>query len=306
MLCGIDLGHHHVAVAVGCSATDVAAHEWLPMDVDSDPAVALSTALSVTSRLLAGVGDGELPLIAVTVVVPQPVTDADGDLIATPFLHSWHGLDVPGRVRAAFGVSTAIENDANAAAIAESGVGTKTTVFVKVSTGLGAGLVVGGGLVRGYGGQAGEIGHLVVKADGQLCGCGNRGCLETLASVPAILRALQPVHGQILESDLNRLLADGDTACARAMRDAGEAIGTALAPVVAALQPEDVVIGGPREIPMEHLVTGVRSRVESLVHPQVIQHLSVRAASHGPLASLVGALQIAERTARERNRRSTR
>jgi predicted NBD/HSP70 family sugar kinase len=106
------------------------------------------------------------------------------------------------------------------------------------------------------------------------------------------------VHGRLIESDLNSLLASGDTASARAMRDAGGAIGTALAPVVAALQLEDIVVGGPREIPMEHLVTGVRTRVESLVHPQVLQHLSIRTATHGPFAPLMGAMQIAERIAR--------
>jgi predicted NBD/HSP70 family sugar kinase len=292
VLCGIDLGHRHIAVAVGAHATDIAAREWISTPVDLDPGAALATAIAVAKRLLAHLDD-DRPLIAITVIVPQPVTDSDGRLVPTPFLNSWHGMDVPGLVRDAFGVTTAIENDANAAAIAEAGSRTTTTVFVKVSTGLGAGVVMDGVLVRGYGGQAGEIGHLVVKVDGQLCGCGNRGCLETLASVPAILRALEPVHGQLDEAELNRLLASGDTASARAMRDAGEAIGSALAPVVAALQPEEVVIGGPLEIPMEHLVTGVRARVESLVHPQIIQHLSIRAATHGPFAPLMGAMQIA-------------
>ena len=202
MLCGIDLGHGHIAVQVGAHATDVAAREWMPTEVDLDPAAALATAIAVASRLLERVGEGR-PLTAVAAIVPQPVTDADGRLIPTPFLNSWHGLDVPGRLRAAFQVPTAIENDANAGAIAEAGVNSRSTVFVKVSTGVGAGIVLGGALVRGYGGQAGEIGHLVVKADGQLCGCGNRGCLETLASVPAILRALEPVHGRLVESELD-------------------------------------------------------------------------------------------------------
>jgi predicted NBD/HSP70 family sugar kinase len=305
MLCGIDLGHNHIAVAVGAHATDIAAHEWIFAEVDQDPGEALSTATSAALRLLSRVSEGD-PLMAITVIVPQPVTDADGRLVATPFLPGWQGLDVPGRLREAFGVPTAIENDANAAAIAEADAGAKTTVFVKVSTGLGAGVVLDGALVRGYGGQAGEIGHLVVKADGQLCGCGNRGCLETLASVPAILRALEPVHGPLIESELNSLLASGDTASARAMRDSGEAIGTALASVVAALQPEAIVIGGPLEIPMEHLVTGVRARVESLVHPQIIQHLSIRTATYGPLAPLMGAMQIAEWTARAHHRRLAR
>ncbi|MGC5172727.1 ROK family protein [Microbacterium sp. DT81.1] len=302
LVCGIDLGHHHIAVAVCPDATDLTAHEWISTEVDSDPSQALSTAMALATRLLADPSDSR-PLLAISAIVPQPVSKADGRVVPTPFLTSWHGLDVAGRLRAEFGVPTAIENDANAGAIAEAGDHEKTTVFVKVSTGVGAGVVIGGALVRGYGGQAGEIGHLVVKADGQLCGCGNRGCLETLASVPAILRALEPVHGRLEESDLARLLASGDTASARAMHDAGEAVGTALAPIVAALQAQDVVIGGPLEVPMESLVRGVRARVESLVHPQVIQHLSIRAGTHGPLAPLVGAMKIAEATARTRARR---
>lgn len=286
----IDLGHGHYCVALSSTTFQVYERLWVERDVDTDPTSVLGHAMDSLAACLAR--NPEQPLLAVGVVVPQPVDPRTGSLADTPFLRSWQGVEVAEAVRARFGVPAVIENDANAGAIAECAPN-ESLVFVKVSTGIGAGIVTEGSLVRGSHGQAGEIGHVVVRPDGPLCGCGNRGCLETLASIPAILRALEPIHGRLESRDLAQLIRDGEVTAVRALRDAGNAIGFALAPVAGALQTERIVVSGPHGIPVDSVVEGVASRLEASVHPQVMASLEVTASSQGAMSPLIGCLRLA-------------
>ncbi len=297
VVCVIDLGHGHTCVAVGTGDGDVLELRWGESDVDADPSDALDDAIAI-ALALADVHAGGDGLLAAAVIVPQPVDVASGIVAPTAFLTNWHGLDVAHRVRSALRTPVVVENDANAGAIAEMAAVDSDLVFVKVSTGVGAGVVTGRRLVRGPTGQAGEIGHVVVRPDGQICGCGNRGCLETLASMPSIMRALAPIHGRLDRPRLAELLAIGDVASERAMRDAGEAIGTALAPIVAGLQVERVTIGGLDGIPIDPLVEGVHARIRTLVHRAIAPSLIVAPSVHAALAPLRGGVILAARAAR--------
>lgn len=292
MLCVIDLGHGHSSVTVADGDRQALASDWIDSPVDTDPTGTLTAALFRAQEMVRAHTDAG-PLLAVAVIVPQPVAPDARSVIPTPFLTAWHGLEVAELVGAVFDVPVVVENDANAGAIAEDDGSTEGMIFVKVSTGVGAGIVAGGALIRGQNGQAGELGHVVVRADGQLCGCGNRGCLETLASLPAVLRALEPIHGKLDRPGLARLLRLGDVASARAMHDAGEAIGSAVAPVVAALQTERLVIGGLDDIPLDALVEGVRTRIRALIHREVVSSLSVEPAPDGVHAPQRGGLRLA-------------
>lgn len=286
----VDLGHRHLAVALGGSDGSIVRSRWLDHDVDTDPGSALSAAADVIRELLEESAEG--PLNAVAVSVPQPVSDSSGLVAPTPFLPSWDGLDIASTLSAVFAVPVLIENDANAGALAENDR-RGSVAYVKLSTGIGMGIVIGGRLVRGVRGQAGEVGHLVIQPEGQLCGCGSRGCLETLASLPAVVRALAPVHGNLAPADLAQLLRRGDTVALRAMHDAGVALGTALAPVVAALQVDRVVIDGPREIPVDAVVSGASARICDLLHPEIVRGLVVERSRYRHGAALVGALRLA-------------
>lgn len=292
LLCVIDMGHGHSSVAVADGAGRVLGADWVESPVDADPAGALQACLARARGLVVEHAAHGI-LQAVAVIVPQPVAPDARSVIPTPFLTAWHGLEVAELVGAVFDVPVVVENDANAGAIASDDGSVDGLVFVKVSTGVGAGIVAGGGLVRGRNGQAGELGHIVVRADGQLCGCGNRGCLETLASLPAVLRALEPIHGRLDRPGLAHLLQLGDVASARAMRDAGEAIGSAVAPVVAALQTERLVIGGLDGIPLDALIDGVRARIRALIHRDVVGSLTVEAAADGAHAPQRGGFRLA-------------
>jgi predicted NBD/HSP70 family sugar kinase len=147
------------------------------------------------------------------------------------------------------GLSVHVDNDANLGALAElywgAGRGADDLVYLKVATGVGAGLVFDGHLYYGAGGTAGEIGHMTTDESGPLCRCGNRGCLETFAGAPAIVELLRSSLGEELSITEIAARADGDDAgCRRAMADAGRHIGHALADVCNLFNPERIVVGG--------------------------------------------------------------
>ena len=147
------------------------------------------------------------------------------------------------------GLPVQAENDANLGALAElfwgAGKDAADLIYLKVATGVGAGIVVGGRLFGGAGGTAGEIGHTTIDGDGPICRCGNRGCLETLAAAPAIVDLLRRSlgHDLTIEEIIERAEA-GDPGCRRAIADSGRHIGRVLADVCNLLNPQRVVVGG--------------------------------------------------------------
>src|SRR6185437_2924013 len=142
-----------------------------------------------------------------------------------------------------------VTNDANAGALAELmyGAGRQVgdMVYVRLSAGIGAGIVSNGQLLLGARGLAGEIGHLPLISDGLICRCGNRGCLETVASPVAIARLLSDSWGHtVTPGDLPGLIEQRNTGALRAVRDAGDAVGRALSTLVTLLNPQLIVVGG--------------------------------------------------------------
>src|SRR5207244_2273521 len=121
--------------------------------------------------------------------------------------------------------------------------GCTDVVYLKIATGIGAGLIVGGEPLRGIGGTAGEIGHIIIDRDGPFCRCGNRGCLEMLVGVPILLSLVEPVVGKVTLADLLHLAREGNQACLRVISDAGSKIGEAAAILTNLVNPQRIVVG---------------------------------------------------------------
>lgn len=292
-LVAIDLGHAHVSIAVATGAGEILDTCRADRAVDEDPHGALRSAIVLARQMADDAGEA---VAAVAMVAAQPVDARRGTVQPTAFLTQWHDLQLTAAAREAFDAPIVIENDANAGALAEH-AGEGVTAFVKVSTGVGMGVVVDGRIMRGPTGDAGEIGHLVMRPEGALCACGNRGCLETVASLTSIREALTPVHGAVGVHRLADLLALGDVSCRRAMRDAGAVIGMALAPMVAAMQVTQITFGGAPRLPFDDLVAGVRDRIVADVHREIAATLVVRAATNTDDAPLRGGLLLAAEAA---------
>ena len=159
------------------------------------------------------------------------------------------GTEIAAELGRHLGYPVWADNESNCGALAEwmwgAGQTAKSMAYLKLHSGIGGGLVMGGRLVRGFSGTAGEFGHIIIDRAGPLCRCGRRGCLEAYVGIPAIISQFQPRYGSdFTVGDLARLVADGDPGCDMGLTDAAELIGQALSAVHTIFNPERVVIGG--------------------------------------------------------------
>jgi predicted NBD/HSP70 family sugar kinase len=246
---GIDFDHSHVRVAVSDLAHNVLADAEQPLDVDHEAAEGVALAGRLVRALLEEVGFGPDRVTGVGMGLPGPLRRDGGEVGDSSILPGWIGARPEELMHAELGLPVRVENDANLGALAEtvwgSGRGCSDLVYVKVATGVGAGLVLNGRLYHGHAGTAGEIGHVTIDEAGPVCRCGNRGCLEAFAGADAILDPLRRRHGDRLT--LRQVVVQaqaGDAGCRRVIADAGRALGLAVAGVCNLLAPERVVVGG--------------------------------------------------------------
>ena len=206
----------------------------------------------------------------------------------------WDGYDVPAHVSAGLGAPVLVDNDVNIMALGEHAAvypHVEHLIFVKVATGIGAGIISSGRLHRGAKGAAGDLGHVAAPHGGDaLCTCGNVGCLEAIASGPAIVKTLRAGGIEAFDSrGLVDLVRGGDVTAAHAVRQAGRDIGEVLATCVSMLNPEVIVVGGILAQSAESLLAGVREVVYGRSLPLATGELQIVAARTGDHAGVLGA-----------------
>jgi predicted NBD/HSP70 family sugar kinase len=221
-----------------------------PLTAGHDPSAALSAAAAVVWDLLAGHPQAREKLIGVGVGLGGHVSAAEGRVVRSGVL-GWTGVEVSAPLAAATGLPTVAANDVDALAVAERWFGAGRDVdgfaLVTVGPGVGCGLFLGGELVTGSGGLAGELGHIPVLADGAECTCGNRGCLETMASDDAVLRKIATDGGGYATIEEAVAAArNGDSRAAAAFDAMGEALGRGLATLCNLVNPGRIVLAGER------------------------------------------------------------
>ena len=231
------------------------------------------------------------------IAVSAPVSPATHVVNSDVILPDWRRVDLVGEVARRTGLPVEIGNDANLGAVAEHRYGAARSVddfvYVMVSDGVGAGLVLDGRLYEGAVGAAGELGHVTVDPGGFVCRCGNRGCLETVAGARALSAALTLTHGH--DNTLAAILAsdhDGDERAQRVMIDAGSAVGRAVIPLCTVLDLALVVIGGDCAV-SPTFVDAVRRTVDASTTPLRRQPVPVVAGALGERAEMLGAVALA-------------
>jgi predicted NBD/HSP70 family sugar kinase len=297
---GIDFGHSHVQVAVADLAHNVLAERHRDLDVNHRAKEALDSAAEMAAEVLGEVGIDRSRVIGAGIGIPGPVDRERGTAGSATILPGWVGLRIADAMQTRLGLPVDIENDANLGALAELtwGAGRECTNFayIKAATGIGAGLVIDGALLRGATGTAGEIGHTTLDERGALCYCGNRGCLETVASGPAITRLVAEGNGEVpsLAEVIERASA-GDVRCRRAISDAGREIGVAIAGLCNLINPERVIIGGMLSRAGGILFEPLRESIRRHAVQAAAERVDVRPASFVERAELLGALALALR-----------
>ncbi|MBP0456738.1 ROK family transcriptional regulator [Streptomyces montanisoli] len=294
---GVDFGHTHLRVAVGNLAHQVLAEESEPLDVDASYADGFGRAETLVERLIVTTGIDRQKVIGVGLGVPGPIDVESGTLGSTAILPGWGGINPGDELAARLGVPVYVDNDANLGALGEmvwgSGRGVRDLAYIKVASGVGAGLVIAGQIYRGPGGTAGEIGHITLDEAGPVCRCGNRGCLETFAAARYVLPLLQPSHGSELTMErVVQLAREGDPGCRRVVGDVGRHVGSGVANLCNLLNPSRVVLGGDLAEAGELVLAPIRESVSRYAIPSAGRQLSVLPGALGGRAEVLGALAL--------------
>lgn len=289
----VDLGATHATVAVADVTGEILARRSESHPITRGPEASLDWIASVLTELLAERGERPAALAAIGVGLPGPVEHDSGRPANPPIMPGWNDFDVPGGIRDRLGVTALVDNDVNIMALGEQFVAWREVdnlLFVKVATGIGAGIISGGSLQRGAQGVAGDIGHVsVARGEGVVCRCGNSGCLEALASGPAIARSI----GLSTSRELLTMVCDGDVAASTAIRQAGRDIGDVLGFAISLINPSVIVLGGSVATAGEQLLAGVREAVYARSAPIATQHLTIAQSKAGADAALIGACMLA-------------
>lgn len=289
-----DLGASHSTIAVMDLTGSILQESREKLDIALGPEPVLSHMRDSAKRLMGLAGRDVADVIAVGIGLPGPVEFTTGRPSNPPIMPGWNGFDVPGWVHRHLNVPVHVENDVNIMSLGERALffpEVDDVVFVKVATGIGAGIISGGWLQRGAQGTAGDIGHVrVERGAGIACPCGNSGCLEAIASGPAIAASLRGYGLDATSgSHVLDLVRQGNTAAIQAVRQAGRDIGEVLTSCISFINPSVIVIGGSMAQAGEHLLAGVREVVYTRSTPLATEHLSIVQSKAGANAAVIGA-----------------
>jgi len=313
---GVEIGVDFILVIL----TDFTAHvlwRWQEeINPDQPPETILDRAINATHTAIDHYEthvspDGDSPLLGIGVGIPGLIDTDSGMVIFAPNL-GWR--DVPAREKftATFDVPIFVDNDANASAMGEHYFGAARQVndfvYLAAGVGLGGGIVLNGQLYRGISGYAGEIGHMTIIPDGELCKCGNRGCWETLVSQTAVIRRVRraiesgkhSLVSQLVNDDLRRisisLIAQAakasDEVARQALEETGEYLGIGIANLINSFDPELVVFGGVLSFASEFLLPAIEATIKqrARVRPQDLPQVKVSA--HGFDACVMGCVAL--------------
>ncbi|WP_160142469.1 ROK family transcriptional regulator [Arthrobacter sp. SLBN-100] len=298
---GIDFGKKHVRVAIADLGHNILVEKVSLFVPDAPAAQHIELAGALLDEALQELNLDKTSVINVGVGIPGPVHKAAGDPVDSAILPGWRGVNVSKALNVALDLPIRIANDANLGALSEwmwgAARGCSDVAYLKISTGIGGGLILGGNPYWGSGGTAGEIGHTIIDPLGRFCRCGNRGCLETIAGAETILRTGEKIAPGLTVTQLIQLARQGETTCIKALSDAGHAIGIALAMLCNLINPECVVVGGEMASAGELLLDPINASFRQAALTSVAGDLTVIRGSLGEQAEVLGAVAIALRNA---------
>ncbi len=310
---GLDHGRRHLAVAVADLAGEIIADERMRIAEAMSAADSLVELRELVVRVLSTAGKTAADVHGAALGLPAPVDVRTGRLGSAFILPRWAGLDPAALCTEALGFPVTVHNDSNLGALGEArrgaGRGASHFAYIWVSEGMGAGLIINDQLYAGVGGIAGELGHTLQRAEhGDLCRCGNRGCLETIVSTPAVIRLLEPQIGPTADfGEVLRRIDAGDPLCVRVLAQTGRHIGIAVANLVNLFDPQRVIVGGELSSAGDVLLDPIVHMVRQYAIPSAAERVEIVRSELGKRSEVVGAAMVAldEHHLRESNAFST-
>jgi predicted NBD/HSP70 family sugar kinase len=284
----------HSRTAITDLDGNILASETIDVKISEGPKTVLTALSSSVTQLLEIAGLSATQLSGVGVSVPGPVDPTTKRPSQPPIMPGWDAYPIAEHLAETFPVPTFVENDADAMAFGEQSTNypdTSSLILVKVSTGIGAGLVINGSLYHGIDGGAGDIGHIRLAGETDLCQCGSRGCLASVASGRAVAMKLTELGVMARSgSDVRALLEGGNIDALRLTHEAGRKVGEVMATVVSMVNPGVLVISG--DLASTALLGGLRETLYPRSLARATRNLDVRLTTLGEDAGLIGMTRI--------------
>lgn len=302
---GIELGATHVSCVLTDLRCNVRASWSAPAPVRDQPEAALDKMTMAVRSVLEA--DGVLPsqVLGIGVAVPSPVDSKHPGELLPLVAPKWEGYNIATHLEESFGRPVFIDNDANLGALAElwwgAGCSSGNLAFIKVATGIGAGIIINGHIFRGSTGIAGEMGHTSIDTNGPRCVCGLNGCLTTFIGTPALLERAE-AHLRAAGSnrpppasidDLVNAALDGDPSSVELIRYAGNKLGVGIANMLNLLNPKTVVLGGGIARAGDLVLDAVRDTIRGLSLPASISDAEIKTTSLHEWGIALGASTLA-------------
>lgn len=311
---GIDIGVTSLDLALADIGGEILVRFSEPVDLRQGPEIVLGRCVEIALDMLKKQDGKPEEVLGIVSGVPGPVDFIEGVLIAPPLIPEWERFQIRSFLKKTFtSTFVMVDNDVNIMAIGERYVGEAAGInhfiFVKIGTGIGAGLISNGKIHRGRDGCAGDIGHICVDKKGPLCNCGNFGCLEMMTAGPAIakkaMEAAQkgksPLMAQMMEDnggvltaiDVNKACLEADSEALCIIRESGKLIGEVLAGLVNFFNPSHIILGGGVSNFGNHLLVAIRQTILKRSLPLATKHLSINFSRAGADAGVIGAIAMA-------------
>ncbi|MGY0193887.1 ROK family protein [Leptothrix sp. BB-4] len=294
-----DIGISHARLVVADLMRQKLAEDALTPDFSVPPQVLLE---QVAARFEVLLRDGQLatlPIRSLVVGLASPVDFENGIPVRPPMMPGWDGFPIADWLRQRLNVAVLVDNDVNLMALGEARsrpASASPLLFVKVASGIGCGIITQSGeLHRGADGDAGDIGHIRVEKGARItCACGNQGCIEAIASVPAILGQIKAANGDpdAVLPELAVLMSSGDTTAIRLVREASAQIGEVVATLVNMFNPACIVLGGKLAHMSDDLLSGVRAAVYRRAPPLATRRLTIENSRVGREAGVIGGISL--------------
>jgi glucokinase len=310
---GVDIGGTKVAAGLVNAEGKILARNRTPMLTTGAPSNGLA-AVSAAIRGLFPDVPSQNQIAAIGICAPGPLNPNTGVIINPPNLTIWNNYPLAEEMRRLHNVRVTVDNDANAAALAEAkwgaGRGYPNIFYASVGTGIGTGIIFDGRIYHGKTGAAAEGGHMGIDSNGPVCNCGKRGCIETLAAGPAIARRARQKLGQnpnsvLLEMSggdiqkvssemVGRAHAAGDPVAKEVMRETLDLLAYWLGSIIDLLEPDVIVIGGGVSSLLAPFLDEIRERWRgACLNPSPLD-IPLLLAHYGEDAGIAGAAALCE------------
>jgi glucokinase len=302
---GVDIGGTKVAAGLVDADGKILSHERIPMVSNSSPQDGLNAVLSAIAKVTP---NGTVEVGGIGICAPGPLDPKTGIILNPPNVPCWRDFPLAESVQELHSVPVKVDNDANAAALAEerwgAARGYKHVFYATIGTGIGTGIVLDGKIYHGRTGSAGEGGHVSIDYRGPICRCGKPGCIEILASGTAIAqRARERVAaghksgmlelaggepGAITGEIVMEAYAEGDVLANEILNDAVEMLAVWLSNMIDLLDPDVIVIGGGAAALYQPFFDQIRERVAKLTVNPRSREVPVVSARYGADAGIAG------------------